>query len=53
MAKPSGKDLEYVGWVRAMEWPELRGLWEEITSGNTPRWGDGKALEHLVVRRSS
>jgi hypothetical protein len=50
MAKPSEKDLEYIGWIRAMEWPELWGLWENITSGNTPGWGDGKALEHLVVR---
>jgi hypothetical protein len=50
VAKPSEKDLEYVGWIRAMEWPELCGLWENIKSGNTPGWGDGKALEHLVVR---
>jgi hypothetical protein len=50
VAKPSEKDLEYIDRIRAMEWPELYGLWEEITSGNTPGWGDGKALEHLVVR---
>jgi hypothetical protein len=50
VAKPSEMDLEYVGWIKAMGWTELCGLWENVSSGTTPGWGDGKALEHLVVR---
>jgi hypothetical protein len=50
VAKPSERDREYIDWIREMKWPELWGLWEKIASGNTPGWGDGKALEHLVVR---
>jgi hypothetical protein len=50
VAKPSDKDLQYIEWIRAMNWPELRGLWEKITSQDTPDWAPGKALEHLVVR---
>jgi hypothetical protein len=50
VAKPSEKDLEYVGWIRAMGWAELCSLWENVASEITPGWGDRRALEHLVVR---
>lgn len=50
MAKPNENDQKYVRLIRSMNWPELRDLWENVASGSTPGWGDGKALEHLVVR---
>jgi hypothetical protein len=50
VARPSDKDLEYIRLIEAMRWAELRTLWSAIKSGSTPDWGDGKALEHLVVR---
>jgi len=33
-----------------MTWKDLNALWEQVKSGNTPGWRDGKAFEHLVVR---
>lgn len=53
VAKPSENDRKYVHLIRSMNWPELRDLWEKVASGNTPGWGDGKALEHLVSAPSS
>jgi hypothetical protein len=50
MAKPSKKALAYIEAAKAMQWPQLGDLWEEIKSGSTPAWDKGKALEHLVVR---
>jgi len=41
---------DYVSRVRKLDWEGLRSLWEKIDRRSTPRWGKGKALEHLVLR---
>jgi hypothetical protein len=41
--------VDYVGFVRRMDWPELRLLWKAIDAGTTG-WPPGRALEHLVLR---
>ncbi len=50
MARPSEKDLQYIRWMEAMGWQELRTLWDTIKRGRTPGWDDGKAMEYLIVR---
>jgi hypothetical protein len=50
VATPSEKDFQYLRWIKAMGWQDLRMLWDTIKSGSTPGWNEGKALEHLVVR---
>lgn len=32
------------------DWDGLRGLWEEIKSGEAPGWRPGDALQYLVIR---
>jgi hypothetical protein len=41
---------EYQERISRFGWKELSGLWEEIKSGSTPGWPDGKALEYLGLR---
>lgn len=41
---------KYVALTTAMKWPEIRQLWGQIQSGNTPDWPPGKALEYMLVR---
>ena len=36
--------------IRAHRWPELQELWRLVVLGETPDWGAGKAMEHLVLR---
>ena len=50
MARPSDKALEYIKRVEAMDWPEIRTLWDAIKAGPVDNWEEGKALEHLVIR---
>jgi hypothetical protein len=32
------------------DWNGLRNLWAAIQAGNPPGWGEGEALEYLVIR---
>ena len=41
---------EYQERISQFAWKELNGLWDEIKSGSTPDWPNGKALEYLVLR---
>jgi hypothetical protein len=36
--------------IKLLDWAGLRGLWAAIKAGNTPEWGEGEALEYLVIR---
>lgn len=46
---PSG--AEYVAKIREYDdWDKLRSLWEQIETGDTPGWDDGKAFEYLVLQ---
>lgn len=36
--------------IKAMEWSDLRSLWQNIRNRNTPNWPSGKAFEYLVIR---
>ena len=40
---------EYQKRISQFAWKELNGLWDEIRSGSTPDWPNGKALEYLVL----
>ncbi|MEA5467792.1 restriction endonuclease [Spirulina sp. 06S082] len=43
--------VEYERAIAALQWEELRSLWENIEQGNTtPDWEPGKAFEYLVLR---
>lgn len=50
MAKPSEKSVVYKNRVKGMQWDDLLKLWDQIASGATPEWDDGKALEYMIVR---
>jgi len=50
VAKPSASDLQDIERIEKMTWKDLNALWEQVKSGDTPGWRDGKAFEHLVVR---
>lgn len=41
---------EYQERISRFAWKELKELWEEIKSGATPGWPNGKALEYVVLR---
>jgi hypothetical protein len=41
---------EYESAIRAMRWPGLMKLWEQIKAGDVAWWEPGKAFEYLVVR---
>lgn len=50
MAMPSTRTIEYEKRAKAMDWPALKTLWEQIKHDDTPGWDAGKALEYLIVR---
>jgi hypothetical protein len=41
---------EYELRARALGWPDLRALWNQIKVRDTPDWAPGKAFEYLVLR---
>jgi hypothetical protein len=41
---------EYELQARALGWPDLRALWNQIKVRDTPGWAPGKAFEYLVLR---
>lgn len=50
MARPSDRELECIQRAKAMQWPDIEGLWVQIQTEDTPGWANGKALEYLVTR---
>ncbi|UKB80336.1 restriction endonuclease [Chryseobacterium sp. MEBOG07] len=43
-------EIEYTNKIRALNWDELKDLWQEIIDNDTPEWESGKAFEYLVIR---
>ena len=41
---------EYQQRIRACDWEDLRKLWRQIQSRDTPDWELGKAFEYLIIR---
>ncbi len=41
---------EYEQWIKEYNWAELRELWTQIRTSDTPGWEAGKALEYLILR---
>lgn len=45
------KSAEYVDLIREIKTPtDVARLWQQIRSGKTKGWEDGKALEYLILR---
>lgn len=43
-------ELEYAQKIQALNWDELKVLWDNILNNNTPDWASGKAFEYLIIR---
>ena len=41
---------QYEEMITSLHWDELRNLWKQIESRDTPLWDAGKAFEYLVLR---
>jgi Restriction endonuclease len=40
----------YEAMIQSLQWQDLRSLWQQIGTRNTPGWDSGKAFEYLVLR---
>ena len=41
---------KYESMIKSLQWHDLRSLWNDIETRNTPGWDVGKAFEYLILR---